>query len=132
MVSKLEICSVVLAHLNKTPIDAACIRAWEPQYSQRRGQRQIPNFCWPQLTAYLTWQHGRLLEHITGTLVVTNILPVAFSISGLLLIYSMPTVGMVQVVAPEMVTETYQRRTPSLTSTYSATLNRPLSFTRPA
>ncbi|KAF4994488.1 hypothetical protein FGRMN_5758 [Fusarium graminum] len=103
---------VVFARLNEALIGAACIRAYDRELQfvklvhEAIDDMDSANFL---TFASHNWLSVRLdnigifLNFITGTLVVTNALPVALSISGLLLTYSMSMVGMMQVVVKYLI-----------------------------
>ncbi|KAF5576063.1 ABC transporter [Fusarium pseudoanthophilum] len=103
---------VVFARLNEALIGAACIRAYDRELQfvklvhEAIDDMDSANFLTFASHNWLSVRLdniGILLNLVTGILVVTNALPVALSISGLLLTYSMSMVGMMQVVVKYLI-----------------------------
>ncbi|KAF5715733.1 ABC transporter [Fusarium globosum] len=103
---------VVFARLNEALIGAACIRAYDRELQfvklvhEAIDDMNSANFLTFASHNWLSVRLdniGILLNLVTGILVVTNALPVALSISGLLLTYSMSMVGMMQVVVKYLI-----------------------------
>ena len=103
---------MVFARFNEALVGAVCIRAYNREHQFVKlvydaiDDMDSANFL---SFASHNWLSVRLdnigicLSFITGILVVTNLLPVSPSISGLLLTYSMSMVGIMQVVVKYLI-----------------------------